>query len=141
MKPTRKGNSKNKIHDLLSSSCLGWSSDTVSTFGPQFINTLGEWMWYIDGHHHTLKERGCSQPVALNHLAGFNCPETHKHKRNALAPVTEEKLGCHSEALLNITRQAYMTSKQWSPLREIILTLAINLQKYASILKDQNSSM
>ena len=63
---------KNKIHDLLSTNHVGWSRDMVGTLGPQFINTLGECMWYIDGHHHTLNERACGVPVELSHLAGYN---------------------------------------------------------------------
>ena len=79
---------KNKIHELLSANHVGWSRDMVSTLGAQFINTIGECMWYVDGHHTTLKERACGVPVELSHLSGYNCPEIHGHKRKTSLSLT-----------------------------------------------------
>ena len=113
---------KNKIHNLLSSNHVGWSRDMVGTLGPQFINNLGECMWYIDGHHHTLNDRACGVPVKLSHLAGYHHPESHGHKCKSTESLTREKVNSHSISLLHLTEQAYMKTKQWRSLREIILT-------------------
>ena len=98
-------------------------------------------MWYVDGHHTTLKERACGVPVELSHLGGYNCPEIHGHKRKTSLSLTKEKVNSHSISLLHLTEQGYMKSKQWSSHRKIILTFAMSLRKYANIFETMNFNM
>ena len=80
-KPNRKLDLKNDILSWLGSNKLGWTADEADEQGHNFVNTLADVLWAIDGHEKTLQDRGCGVPDMMNHLKGYNKLELTKHKK------------------------------------------------------------
>ena len=59
---------------------VGWSTDCV-TLGARFVDVITDTLWYIDGHHDTIRSRACSVPADFNNFQGYNRPELTKHRR------------------------------------------------------------
>ncbi|CAB4034119.1 Hypothetical predicted protein, partial [Paramuricea clavata] len=91
-KPNRKLDLKNDILGCLEINELGWTADAVTDQGCNFINTLADVLWAIDGHDKTLQDRGCGIPEMFKHLQGYNKPEITKHRKrvyNALLRLAD----------------------------------------------------
>ena len=50
---------KNKFREFLVKNNVGWSEDALKKYGSPLINVVSDALWYIDGHHETLKRQGC----------------------------------------------------------------------------------
>ena len=59
---------KNAVYKFLERNNVGWTRDGCDVHGSMFLNTITECLWYIDGNHHTLKDRGYDVPEELSHL-------------------------------------------------------------------------
>ena len=93
---------KNSVREFQSVNEVGWSPDSVSTFGIPFINAVGDCLWYVDGHHGTLNSQSCGVPEELAHIQGYNCPEQHGHKRKSATGLSREELQAHVNTLYNL---------------------------------------
>ena len=49
----------NSIIDFLEKNDLGWDRVSVELSGTNFVATLADCLWYLDGSHHTLAGRSC----------------------------------------------------------------------------------
>jgi len=52
--------------------------------GTLFVRALSSALWYIDGHHHTLKEAGCPVPEMFSGFSGFNRPEISQDRKRSV---------------------------------------------------------
>ena len=125
---------RNELRKFLQDNQVGWSNDSVGIFGKQFINVVGECLWYLDGCHETMKERALGVPDEIKHLSGYNKPETHNHKRKTERSLDYKSLQEHSIAVFHLTSSSYMKSIEWTKIREILLRLADNMRRYADFL-------
>jgi len=88
---TNKHKMYNDAIDLLDSRNLKFSSNAVDNAGttlatsfdmPQlsstnFVNTLVDILWYLDGHHDTLIKQSCPIPSCFANFVGYNKLELH----------------------------------------------------------------
>ena len=134
---------KNKFREFLVKNSVGWSEDALKKYGSSLINVVSDTLWYIDGHHETLKRQGCSIPVEFSHFQNFNTPESHGHKRKASGNLSSTNLHVYILQLSNVVACAYMRSLQWESVRVVIEKLLSALSKYHSMLekKAQTSGM
>ena len=135
---TNKIKMKNDILDMLKKYKVGWTAVNAPSLGTQFINTVAECLWLLDGNHHTLESRGYAIPKIFQVFSDYNKPETHKHKRRHAESLSVSLLTEQSVSLLNLTEMSFMKSKAWALIRESLLQLAVNLRKYVTYLEGQN---
>ena len=50
-------------------------------FRTKAVQAIRDLLWYVDGSHATLSERGCGVPDLLQKFVGYNRPEQHKHRK------------------------------------------------------------
>ena len=94
------------------------------------MNTLVESMWYIDGNHKTLSDRGNRIPAMFEALEGYNKPESRKKRKRSHENMKASELEVHSSALFSIAGSCYMKHRNWRSVREAVLRLAENLRQY-----------
>lgn len=56
----------NDLLDYLGHLGVGWSRDCVETTGKRFVLSLRDTLWYLDGQHAKLAERGLALPIRLS---------------------------------------------------------------------------
>ena len=140
--PTKLDLLKNRIIELLKTNKAGFYPDSVDTLGKEFVNVLGNTLWYIDGHHHIFNNRGaCPIPSFFAPFSGFNIPELSKHRKRVINNLKAELLENHSSDLFKIACHPYMKTTKatnpWFLIKENVLRLADSLRKYSSYLKKQ----
>ena len=86
---------KKKFREFLVINKVGWSQDGASKYGLLLINSVGDCLWYLDGHHETLKRQGCGIPIELIHLQDYNKPEKHSYKRKHGITLSKETIHHH----------------------------------------------
>ena len=134
---TNKIKMKNDILDMLKRNNVGWTALNAPSLGIQFVNTVTECLWLLDGNQHTLESRGCTVPKLFQSFVNYNKPETHKHKRKHIENLSSSLLIEQSVSILNLTEMSFMRSKAWVHIRESLLQLAMNLRKYVTYLEHQ----
>jgi len=58
--------------------------------GAPFVCALSSALWYIDGHHHTLKEAGFPVPEMFSGFSGFNIKA-----QKEVYECKDSKTACH----------------------------------------------
>lgn len=136
--PNKKLDLKNNIIGFLAKNKLGWSAAYAEQCGKAFVNILSDVLWYIDGNHHTLKDRGHGVPALFEAFQGYNKPEGNKKKRIDSSKLQSSSLLSHSASLFNLSGNSYMKRSQWNSVREAIVRLGEDLRKHAAYLSHQN---
>ena len=54
---------------------------TAAGVGETFVTTLDDTSWYVDSHHHVLKNRSNKIPESLEPFTGYNVPEVSKRRK------------------------------------------------------------
>lgn len=121
---------KNSIIQWLRKNSLGWSNCSVPSLGLQFVQTLGEAMWYIDGNHETLAKRGCAVPISLQQFSGYRQPEKQKKRKIDENCLRRDGVKAQAQALFNLALASYMKKDGWRSIYAAILGLAKSLQQY-----------
>lgn len=139
--PNRKLELKNDLIEFLKRNKLGWTASYAQQCGELFVNTLADILWYIDGNHQTLADRGhevCAQFAAFTN---YNQPENRKKKKIDHTKLQAAELLAHSSALFCLAGNSYMKRHPWTAVREAVLHLADNLRKHAMYLHHQNEAV
>lgn len=134
---TNKIKMKNDILGMLKKNNVGWTAINAPSIGTQFVNTVAECLWLLDGNHHTLASRGYAIPKIFEVFSDYNKPETHKHKRRHAESLSASLLTEQSVSILNLTEMSFMRSEAWALIQESLLQLAVNLRKYVTYLEHQ----
>ena len=72
----------NDLLVYLKSKELLWTAEEVqSETATRAVQSLRDVLWYIDGSHHTLNERGCTIPTVFRQCEGYNKLEQDKHRK------------------------------------------------------------
>ena len=63
---------KNDLLDFLERNKLSWTASYAQQCGESFVNTMADVLWYIDGNHQTLAERGHGVPALFADFKKYN---------------------------------------------------------------------
>ena len=135
--PNKKLEMKNYVIDFLENNKLGWDPSHAQQCGTAFVNTLVDSLWYIDGSHKTLSDRGYPIPAMFDAFEGYNKPEARKKRKRSHENLTASELEVHSSALFSVAGSSYMKHQNWRSVREAVLRLAENFRRYSDYLKKQ----
>ena len=98
--------------------------------GAPFVRALSSALWYIDGHHHTLKEAGCPVPEMFTGFSGFNRPEISKHRKRSVTNMDANNLKQHATALKEFLLTSWIKHERWKQMYQSLDLLASSLEKY-----------
>ena len=105
----------NDLLSLLKSKDLHWEAEEVqSGTATRAIQTLRDALWYVDGSHSTLIERGCTIPALFRQFSGYNKSEQHKHRKRVPSSLSREVLLSHSQALFTTLHNPFWSRPLWS---------------------------
>ena len=74
---------KNKFREFFKTNKVGWSQGSTAKYGTPLIKTVSNCMWYLGGHHETLKARSYQVPVELSHLQLPRDARSQEKSRNS----------------------------------------------------------
>ena len=78
---TRKDELYNDFLEMLKEENLLFPGAEINTSGKNFVKTMVECLWYVDGHHETLKKQSASIPERFTRFNGYNLPQLSKHRK------------------------------------------------------------
>ena len=88
----------NNLLDLMREMGIKWNDPTMH--GVPFLWALHDALWYVDGHHDTITEKTPKIPeVFAKKFVGYNCPESHKHRKLTKGNLCCSELSRHALAL------------------------------------------
>ena len=138
---TRKDKLYNDVLRMLESRNLKFPSTIVNSTGKNFVKTIVDCLWYIDGHHDSLKKQSCHVPSDFSQFVGYNCPELSKHRKRQAGSVCHQTLRSLSSSLFLNLQILFWQHDSWLTLRNSIQSLAVSLADYAEYLSSKNKTM
>lgn len=76
--------------------------DGGDTHGKNFISNLRDTLWYVDGHHATLKAQSCPIPESFDKFEGYSVSEKSKHRKHAIGNLSFDVIVNNTEGKSNI---------------------------------------
>ena len=107
-------------------------------FGVPFLKRLRDTLSYIDGHHDTIAEKAPKMSVLFAKFTGYNCPESHKHRKRSKENLSRSELCILTLALQDNLQISSFKKDSYKVLREAIEKLTSSLSVYASYLQEKN---
>lgn len=132
---------KNDILSWLKSKQLGWSPDEANTVGNQFVVSLTDIFWYIDGHVPAFVARACSIPDEFQQFSGYNDPIRSKHRKKETDNLSAKVLDSYSTVLNGFLVHPWLNSVCWKHMKKSLTALADSLHKYADYLYRKNQEV
>ena len=131
----------NSIIQYLEKEGLYWKSDEVISSGTNFVKSLCEILWYIDGHHSTISDRGYQIPACFKEFQGYNTPELSKHRKRSVNNMSAAVIESLSTKLFRLLQANYFSRDSWASMRRSCELLANTLHQYAHEIQDKNKMM
>ena len=142
---TQERNKKDKLYNAVVENVkhhgLQWRSDEVESIDVNFVKSLTEVLWYIDGHHDSFSSRGHQIPSYFSEFQGFNVPELSKHRKRATCNMSAATLEALAQKLFRLLQASYFMRDGWGIMKAECENLAHSLQKYAQMLQEKKKSM
>ena len=82
----------NNFLEILKEENLLFSGAEINTSGKNFVKTMVECLWYVDGHHETLKKQSASIPKRFTRFNGYNLPQLTKHRKRQSSSLSSAVL-------------------------------------------------
>ena len=135
---TSKDRMRNSLIRLVRSKRLFWRASESKTRGEHCIQTLKNVLWYIDGHHDTLKKQSQKIPGLFETFTGYNVPEKSKHRKRTSQNLDQGKLSSYASDLFELLLAPYRSQTGWIDFRKDVVCLANSIREYAELLCKQN---
>ena len=129
----------NDILSLLKEMGVRWNSPLM--YGAPFVQKLQDILWYIDGHHDSIKEKASKIPPLFKRFVGYNCPERHKHRKRTQANLSRSEINGHVLSLQSYLQSSWFKKEVFSQLKEATEMLMGSLNQYVAYLVEKNKSM
>lgn len=133
---TKKDKLYNDIIDLLAENKLRWTDPT--SHGAAFVKKLCDVLWYIDGHHNTLSERGVKVPTLFHRFKGYNMPECSKHRKRSIQNLSQAELRSGALSLQDSLQSSWFQKPSFTELRVAVEELVKCLTDYVGFLETKN---
>ena len=110
----------------------------VDSSGKNFVKTIVECLWYVDGHHEKLKKQSAPIPDYYTRFTGYNRPQLSKHRKQQSTNL--------SSVLKTLSSFQNLQASFWSHgsfkgLYHHTRILAQSLANYSDYLSSQNKIM
>lgn len=98
-------------------------------------------LWYVDGHHDTLKKQSFPVPQFFQRFVGYNTPELSKHRKRRASNMSSTMLNTLASSLFQNLQAPFWSHSSFQRLLQHTQSLAKNLAGYADYLSSQNKTM
>ena len=132
---TNKDRMFNDLVHLMKELGVRWTNPNA--YAIPFLKKLCDVLWYIDGHHNTIGERGCKVPTMFAKFSGYNCPEKHKHRKRELENLRSSELRSHSLSLQDLLQASWFQRECFKQLKQATEDLMMSLNSYAEHLQEK----
>ena len=140
-------NKKDQLHNdilcFLKNKGVSFRGKTeASTSGKQFVKTLVNVLWYVDGHQHKLKafsehhSQVPSFPDALEAFSNYN--DVIRKKKSTR--LDQNSLSIHAHLLFGCLSEVWMERSEWKEVRDITFNLATLAMEYCKHLAKENET-
>lgn len=130
---TKKDELYNDLIAYLHTTGMCWKGEG-NTHGAPFVRALRDALWYVDGHHHTLRESGNPVPPNMAKFMGYNKPELSKHRKRKSSNLDVQSLKYHASSLRGFLLSSWMKDDSWKTMREDVMKLSSSLEGYVALL-------
>ena len=120
---------------------MTFPANAVNTSGKNFTKVIVDCLWYIDGHHDTLRKQSCPIPQLFQRFIGYNTPEVAKHRKRQIANMSSTMLNTLASSLFQNMQGSFWSHTSFQRLQEQTQSLAQSLAGYADYLSSQNKIM
>lgn len=131
----------NSIIHYLDEHNLKWSASEVPSYGKNFLKSLTDLLWYIDGQHDRFNNQSCLIPKVFQDFQGYNCPEMHGHRKRAAANFSHADLEAYSQAVYHCLLSDYWGRKNWKSFKPDVNLLLTTISKYVDGLEEHCKRM
>jgi len=115
---TRKDKLYNDVIQMLDDEGLKYPASVVSSSGRDFVKTLTEVLWYIDGHQETIKKQSFPIPDHFLKFVGYNAPELAKHRKRQHTNLSVDVLNSLSFLLFLNLQASFWAGSPWQCLKK-----------------------
>ena len=106
----------NGLVGLMKDIHVSWNDPLA--FGVPFLKRLRDTLWYIDEHHDTIAEKAPKIPVLFAKFTGYNCSESHKHRKRSRENLSRSELCTLTLALQDNLQASWFKKDSYKVLRE-----------------------
>lgn len=132
----------NDVLGMLKDKKLFFPASEILSTGTMFVKVLVDCLWYLDGHHETLKRQSCPIPDIFSSFIGYNAPELSKHRKRKNVNMSSSVLKFLASSLFQHLQAPFWSSNPlWQTFHQQTLSLAKSLADYADYLSMQNKTM
>jgi len=131
----------NDIIQMLNDEKLKFPASSVSSSGKNFVKTLSDLLWYIDGHQGTITKQGFPIPNCFLKFEGYNVPEMAKHRKRQHTNLSVDVLNSLSSSLFLNLQASFWAALPWQHLKRKMELIASSVSNYAVYLSSQSKKM
>lgn len=113
----------------------------VNSSGKNFVKTVVECLWYVDGHHEKLKKQSAPIPDYFTRFTGYNLPQLSKHRKRQSTNLSSSILKSLSSSLFQNLQASFWSNTSFKCLHQHTEILAQSLASYSDYLSLQNKVM
>ena len=96
---TRKDKLYNDFIGFLKEENVTFPANSVNSCGKNFTKVMVDCLWYVDGHHETLRKQSCPIPQLFQQFVGYNIPEVSKHRKRQVSNMSSTVLSTLASSL------------------------------------------
>ena len=113
----------------------------VNSYGINFVKTMVDCLWYLDGHYDKLKKQSCPVPELCLTFTGYNTPELSKHRKRQSSNMSASTLNSLTSSLFRILQASFWSKTCFKWLHDQTQVLAKSLAGYSDYLSSQKKLM
>ena len=126
---------------MLEQNDLVFENSEIDSQGESLVQDLTNILWYIDGYHERLMERGCRIPPLFAEFVGYNVPQLLKHRKRQIGNLSSEVLQQHSRQLFLNLQSQFWQHPTWQMFHIDVEPLGRVLRDYVNYLLHKYKQM
>ena len=138
---TKKDKLYNDFLELLKEENALFPGIEVNSSGKNFVKTVVECLWYVDGHHEKLKKQSAPIPDYFARFTGYNLPQLSKHRKRQSTNLSSSMLKSLSSSLFQNLQAYFWSNTSFKCLHQHTEILAQTLASYSDYLSSQHKVM
>ena len=138
---TKKDKMYNDVVEMLNEENLLFPGVEVNSSGKNFVKTMVECLWYVDGHHEKFKKQSAPIPDYFARFTGYNLPELSKHRKRESTNLSSSVLKSLASSLFQNLQASFWSNVSFRRLHQHTRVLAQSLASYSEYLSSQNKTM
>ena len=114
----------------------------ANTTGKQFVKTLVNVLWYVDGHQHKLKAFSEHHREVPNFPDAFEAFSNYNDvvRKKKSTRLDQNSLSLHASLLFNCLSEVWIERPEWKEVRDMMFNLATLAMEYCKHLAKENEA-